>query len=89
KAPNHGNFNITVEATATESSNQDSATTSATIPVTVLHPNEYVGGGGVDSFLLNKTHGDNANLNISLSGYWEGGNALGNTVQNVGVTIGT
>ncbi|GHW75718.1 RTX toxin [Vibrio cholerae] len=89
KAPNHGNFNITVEATATESSNQDSATTSATIPVTVLHPNEYVGGGGVDSFLLNKTHGDNANLNISLSGYWEGGNALGNTVQNVGVTIDT
>ncbi|MGT3765396.1 cadherin domain-containing protein [Vibrio cholerae] len=89
KAPNHGNFNITVEATATESSNQDSATTSATISVTVLHPNEYVGGGGVDSFLLNKTHGDNANLNISLSGYWEGGNALGNTVQNVGVTIDT
>ncbi|MGU3233730.1 choice-of-anchor K domain-containing protein, partial [Vibrio cholerae] len=89
KTPNHGNFNITVEATATESSNQDSATTSATIPVTVLHPNEYVGGGGVDSFLLNKTHGDNANLNISLSGYWEGGNALGNTVQNVGVTIDT
>ncbi|HBC3478344.1 TPA: choice-of-anchor K domain-containing protein [Vibrio cholerae] len=89
KTPNHGNFNITVEATATESSNQDSATTSATIPVTVLHPNEYVGGGGVDSFLLNKTDGDNANLNISLSGYWEGGNALGNTVQNVGVTIDT
>ncbi|WP_246752116.1 cadherin repeat domain-containing protein, partial [Vibrio cholerae] len=42
KTPNHGNFNITVEATATESSNQDSATTSATIPVTVLHPNEYL-----------------------------------------------
>ncbi|WP_333014169.1 choice-of-anchor K domain-containing protein, partial [Vibrio vulnificus] len=89
KTPSHGNFNITVEAKATESSNQDSATTSATIPVTVLHPNEYVGGGGVDSFLLTKANGDNANLNIALGGYWEGGNALGNTVQNVGVTIDT
>uniref|UniRef100_UPI0035CC960A cadherin domain-containing protein n=102 Tax=Pseudomonadota TaxID=1224 RepID=UPI0035CC960A len=89
KAPNHGNFNITVEATATESSNQDSATTSATIPVTVLHPNEYVGRGGVDSFLLTKTHGDNANLNIALNAYYEGTTAVAPVTQQVAVTIDT
>ncbi|GIB18142.1 Leukotoxin [Vibrio cholerae] len=89
KAPNHGNFNITVEATATESSNQDSATTSATIPVTVLHPNEYVGRGGVDSFLLTKTDGDNANLNIALNAYYEGTTAIAPVTQQVAVTIDT
>ncbi|MGT8838606.1 cadherin [Vibrio cholerae] len=89
KTQNHGNFNITVEATATESSNQDSATTSATIPVTVLHPNEYVGRGGVDSFLLTKTHGDNANLNIDLNAYFEGTTAIAPVTQQVAVTIDT
>nr|WP_320205318.1 choice-of-anchor K domain-containing protein [Vibrio metoecus] len=89
KTPSHGNFNITVEATATESSNQDSATTSATIPVTVLHPNEYVGRGGVDSFLLTKTHGDNANLNIALNAYYEGTTAIAPVTQQVAVTIDT
>nr|WP_080927794.1 choice-of-anchor K domain-containing protein [Vibrio vulnificus] len=89
KTPSHGNFNITVEATATESSNQDSATTSATIPVTVLHPNEYVGRGGVDSFLLTKNHGDNANLNIALNAYYEGTTAIAPVTQQVAVTIDT
>ncbi|EIV8467298.1 choice-of-anchor K domain-containing protein, partial [Vibrio vulnificus] len=89
KTPNHGNFNITVEATATESSNQDSATTSATIPVTVLHPHEYLGRGGVDSFLLTKTHGDNANLNISLNAYFEGTTAVAPVTQQVAVKIDT
>ncbi|ENM3984531.1 choice-of-anchor K domain-containing protein [Vibrio cholerae] len=89
KTPNHGNFNITVEATATESSNQDSATTSATIPVTVLHPNEYLGRGGVDSFLLTKSNGDNANLNIALNAYYEGTTAVAPVTQQVAVTIDT
>ncbi len=89
KTPNHGNFNITVEATATESSNQDSATTSATIPVTVLHPNEYLGRGGVDSFLLTKSNGDNANLNIALNVYYEGTTAVAPVTQQVAVTIDT
>ncbi|PAR25885.1 choice-of-anchor K domain-containing protein [Vibrio metoecus] len=89
KTPSHGNFSITVEATATESSNQDSATTSATIPVTVLHPNEYVGRGGVDSFLLTKTQGDNANLNIALNAYYEGTTAIAPVTQQVAVTIDT
>ncbi|OEC29555.1 cadherin domain-containing protein [Vibrio cholerae] len=89
KTPNHGNFNITVEATATESSNQDSATTSATIPVTVLHPNEYLGRGGVDSFLLTKCNGDNANLNIALNAYYEGTTAVAPVTQQVAVTIDT
>ncbi len=89
KTPNHGNFNITVEATATESSNQDSATTSAAIPVTVLHPNEYLGRGGVDSFLLTKSNGDNANLNIALNAYYEGTTAVAPVTQQVAVTIDT
>ncbi len=89
KTPNHGNFNITVEATATVSSNQDSATTSATIPVTVLHPNEHLGRGGVDSFLLTKSNGDNANLNIALNAYYEGTTAVAPVTQQVAVTIDT
>ncbi|MCU8012444.1 Ig-like domain-containing protein, partial [Shewanella sp. SM74] len=89
KVLNNGNFTITVKATTTESSNQDTATSTTTIPITVLHPNEYLGRGGVDSFQLVKTSGDNANLSIALNGYYEDTTAVSSVTQQAAVTIDT
>ncbi|WP_310796101.1 beta strand repeat-containing protein [Shewanella baltica] len=89
KVTTAGNFNITVVATATEESNHDNASSTATIPVTVIHPNEYLGRGGVDSFQLVKTSGDNANLSIALNAYYEGSTPVTATTQQVAVTINT
>ncbi|MGN5229603.1 Ig-like domain-containing protein [Aeromonas veronii] len=69
KVANHGNFTITVVATATEASNQDSAQSTAYFQVTVLHKNNVVGGQSVDSFMMTDWSGDTAQFAVNLGGY--------------------
>ncbi|MGU5545714.1 choice-of-anchor K domain-containing protein [Aeromonas veronii] len=69
KVANHGNFTITVVATATEASNQDTAQSTADFQVTVLHKNNVVGGQSVDSFLMTDWSGDTAQFAVNLGGY--------------------
>ncbi|MGT9758109.1 choice-of-anchor K domain-containing protein [Aeromonas veronii] len=69
KVANHGNFTITVVATATEASNQDSAQSTAYFQVAVLHKNNVVGGQSVDSFMMTDWSGDTAQFAVNLGGY--------------------
>ncbi|AAN57286.1 retention module-containing protein [Shewanella oneidensis] len=69
KVANHGNFTITVVATATETSNQDTAQSTADFQVTVLHPNNVVGGQSVDSFIMTNWTGNSAQFAVNLGGY--------------------
>ncbi|MFB2824236.1 Ig-like domain-containing protein [Aeromonas veronii] len=69
KVANHGNFTITVVATATEASNQDTAQSTADFQVTVLHKNNVVGGQSVDSFMMTDWSGDTAQFAVNLGGY--------------------
>ncbi|MGL5485089.1 MAG: choice-of-anchor K domain-containing protein, partial [Shewanella sp.] len=64
-----GTINITVVATATESSNSDKATTTTTFPVTVLPATVVTGGQSVDSFIMTNWTGESAQFAVSLSGY--------------------
>jgi VCBS repeat-containing protein len=66
---NHGNFTITVVATATETSNKDTAQSTADFQVTVLHPNNVVGGQSVDSFIMTNWQNGLEQFAVSLSGY--------------------
>ena len=69
KVSNHGNFTITVMATATETSNMDTEQNTADFQVTVLHPNHVVGGQGVDSFIMTDWINDMAQFAVNLGGY--------------------
>ncbi|WP_197070575.1 choice-of-anchor K domain-containing protein [Aeromonas allosaccharophila] len=69
KVSNHGNFTITVVATATETSNMDTEQNTANFQVTVLHPNHVVGGQGVDSFIMTDWINDTAQFAVNLGGY--------------------
>ncbi|MFB2802357.1 choice-of-anchor K domain-containing protein [Shewanella seohaensis] len=69
KVANHGNFTITVVATAKETSNQDTAHSTADFQVTVLHKNNVVGGQSVDSFMMTDWSGDTAQFAVHLGGY--------------------
>ncbi|MGI2132616.1 Ig-like domain-containing protein [Shewanella baltica] len=66
---NHGNFTITVVATATETSNQDTAQSTADFQVTVLHPYNVVGGQSVDSFIMTDWINNTAQFAVNLGGY--------------------
>ncbi|WP_173247973.1 Ig-like domain-containing protein [Shewanella sp. DC2-4] len=69
KVTSHGNFTITVVATATETSNQDTAQSTADFQVTVLHPNNVVGGQSVDSFIMTDWINNTAQFAVNLGGY--------------------
>ncbi|WP_286994572.1 choice-of-anchor K domain-containing protein [Shewanella sp.] len=69
KVTSHGNFTITVVATATETSNQDTAQSTADFQVTVLHPNNIVGGQSVDSFIMTDWINNTAQFAVNLGGY--------------------
>ena len=69
KVANHGNFTITVVATATETSNQDTAQSTADFQVTVLHHNNVVGGQSVDSFIMTDWINNTAQFAVNLGGY--------------------
>ncbi|MGL5024870.1 MAG: type I secretion C-terminal target domain-containing protein, partial [Shewanella oncorhynchi] len=64
-----GTINITVVATATESSNSDKATTTTTFPVTVLPTTVVTGGQSVDSFIMTNWQNGLEQFAVSLSGY--------------------
>ncbi|WP_421337088.1 choice-of-anchor K domain-containing protein [Aeromonas veronii] len=70
KVANHGNFTITVVAMATETSNQDTAQSTADFLVTVLPPNNVVGGQSVEPFLMTNWNDDDiAQFAVNLGGY--------------------